>query len=685
MNDLRDKLLLEDGIDPADISEQELIQFRALLAEELGRPHRPSWIAVPRVLAFRIPYPVRIASLTCLLTILGIVTALYVVQSGTVYARALSNLRQARSVHAVGYGFQAGRPVRQSEIWHVRGVGTKIQGQQGGRLIEMYDDGRDRYEYVSDNRHAVKKRGQGELLPRELIEPLRYLQGAERDASRDRTIEGSTCLCYRREDPNTLSLMWIDEGGRFRRYEEFLRIEGQWQQVELVEVTYDEPLELEMPPAAFERQGVEIVEPARVLETRYALEGAIAREEALGLVFAVHELYQCGDWLILTSSVRPTDQSLQDLAAAGHQGSVADDTSYGGFDLTSWWQRKEDGSIEERPYAIRQLGHLSRQGVALYWHALLPRGAWPGQAERLEICAHVRTDGVLRQVRQRKGLEWRGEFRPLLTVDLPASSSSLTSVGSDLYEVGHLVTAVSRAAQDLFVSETSGVAAAQFQQRFESLLTGLRPMAEIWDRIDSDLRLELIDEKGVPVAGAWLASRVRWTHGTIRPEPSSPGGLLPSSDARGLVSIGGSQLFRRDSSRDARVILYAFDPERQLVGCHVVGTDDFGGPVQVTMRPARRVRMSFAESEQGDDTGFALQVEVRMSVPREFSRNGVLLHVLNVATQERSLEILLPPGEYTLNCYGTHGGADLSAWRHFTVPQKARDLDLGTLALTRNP
>lgn len=648
---------------------------------EMESPNRLFWLPVPHVLTLRVPRAVRITSLTGLLILVGVVAVVSFLQSGTVYAKALNSLRQAPRIHAVGYGFHAGRPVKESEIWHVRGVGTKTQWLHGGQTIEIYDDGRDRYRYVQGGSHAVKRQGQGELLPRELVEPLHYLKDARRDPSQDRVIDGDRCQSYRREDPNTLAWMWIDEAMRFRRYEEFRRVEDQWQREELIEIRYDEEFDLAMPPGTFEQRGIEIVEPARVLETRYGLEDAIARAELLGLVFAVHELYRCGEYLILASSVRATEQSLADLAAASPQTSVADTTSYGGFDLTSWWQRNADGSIEERPYAIRQLGHLSHQGVDLYWHALLPRGAWPGQRERLEVCAYVRTDGAFRQLRQRQGLDWRGQFRPLLTVDLPASSSGLTSVASDLCEVGHLVTAASRAAQDLFVSETSDVTAEQFQRRFESLLTGLRPMAEIWDRIDSDLHLELIDEKGAPVAGAWLASRVRYANGTIHPEPSGPDRPVLLSDARGQVSIAGSQLFSRDSSRDARAMLYAFDPERQLAACYAVGGSDFGGPVRVTMRPARRARMSFAEPQQGDDTGFVIQVDVRMSVPREFSQNSILLHVLNVITRERFLEIPLPPGEYALSCHGTRDGADLSAWRHFIIPAQGRDPDLGAIEL----
>lgn len=253
---------------------------------ELEHPNRLFWIVAPAILTFGIPRRVQVASVTCLLALLAIATILSFFQGGTVYTRAFDSLRQARSIHAIGYGFQDGSPIKQSEIWHVRVVGTRTQWQHGEQTIDLYDDGQDQYEYVEGNDYAVKKPGRGELLPRELVEPLRYLQDARRDETRDRTINGTLCLCYARGDSNHQSLMWIDEAMRFRRYEEYRQVEGQRQQVELIEIGYDESFEFETPVRTFERRGIRIVEPTQVLNTRYGLENAIASTEVLGLTFA---------------------------------------------------------------------------------------------------------------------------------------------------------------------------------------------------------------------------------------------------------------------------------------------------------------------------------------------------------------------------------------------------------------
>ncbi len=630
-------------------------------------PNRLLWVPVPRLFTLEIPRTIRVGAASCLVAILGIAAILSFFQSGTVYAQVLSVLRQAKSIHAVGYGFLDGRAVQQSEIWHAYGVGTQIRWRRGEQLIEMYDDGRNRYEYVEGNEYAVKKQSRGELLPRELVEPLRYLEDARRNVSRDKTIDEASWQCYERQDPNSLSLMWIDEAMRFRRYEEYDSIESRWRQVELVEIDYDVPTEIPMPPETFERRGIRIVEPAQVLETRYRPENAIASTEVLGLVFAVHELHKCGDYLFITCSVRPTAQSLEDLRKAGHDGTPLDHIGLGGFDLSSWWQRKADGSIEEHPYAITGLGHLSHKGVDIRWYAMLARGRWPGQDERLEVCAHVRTDGRLQELRRQNGLDWHGQFRPLVTVNIPTSQSNLAYLARDLCELGHMVTAVGWSAQDVFVSEGSGVTAEQFQQRLERLLTGLRPMGELWDRVGSNLDLRLVDEQGAPVAGARIES-----HGDR---------ALPVSDDHGQLSIPGEPLFRRDAPQDSRQVVYAIHRDRQLVAWRAVGGDDFGSPLQIVMVPACRVHAALRWPEERKAENMTIQAHISTTVRRSDSPNGIIVNVLRWTLQDSSIKVWLPPGEYELHCYTTREGANLRSHLRFTVRANVQTMNLGTVEL----
>lgn len=58
-------------------------------------------------------------------------------------------------------------------------------------------------------------------------------------------------------------LDWISGTPRLRIYEKYRRVNGQWRQEELIEVDYDPPLDLVMPPTVFEQQNIRIVEPEK--------------------------------------------------------------------------------------------------------------------------------------------------------------------------------------------------------------------------------------------------------------------------------------------------------------------------------------------------------------------------------------------------------------------------------------
>ena len=89
-------------------------------------------------------------------------------------------------------------------------------------------------------------------------------------------------------------------------------------------------------------------------------------------------------------------------------------------------------------------------------------------------------------------------------------------MASDLFELGHLVTNVSRGAQNLFVSDSSGVDRGEFQRRLEFSLAGMRPMRERWEQVGSEISIQLVDEQGAPVQGALVGTNTRWSGGQIQ-------------------------------------------------------------------------------------------------------------------------------------------------------------------------
>ncbi|MCF7976118.1 MAG: hypothetical protein K9N55_20030 [Phycisphaerae bacterium] len=290
---------------------------------ELDQSDTRFWIRAPRIAALRIPPLFWKTGLTGLLGFIGVLSVYLFFQGNDVYGRALAAMRDAQSIRAVGYGFEDGQRVKTSEIRYQADKGTHIQWFRGDQIIDMYDDGQYRYDFVQGNRYVVKKNTEQPLLPRELTELPRYLKWTRRDPDRDKHIETVVqghvryvfYKCYKREDSDNLSLMWMERSSgtpRFRQYEEYKRVDGKWEQVELIEVDYDEPMDLIMPPEVFEQQGIKIVEPETVSRAEYSLERALATTEVLGLTFAVQDLKRWGDTLLLTCSVRATDQSLRE-------------------------------------------------------------------------------------------------------------------------------------------------------------------------------------------------------------------------------------------------------------------------------------------------------------------------------------------------------------------------------------
>lgn len=642
------------------------------------------WISAPRVASIRIPSAWWQTSISALLLCLGVISIICFFQGNTVYARVMATLNQAQTLHAIGYGFEEGRRIKANEIWYQQERGTHIRWQRGDQTIDMYQDKVFRYNHVQGTDYAVKKQAQDPLLPRELTETVRYLKWSRRDPDRDRQIAGSMQRCYKREDPNNLSLMWIEwaEGQpRFKSYEEFRRVDEAWEQEELIEIEYDLPLDLAMPPEIFEQQDIRIVEPEQVLRSEYRLDHVVATTEVLGLTFAVHELRRSNDYLFVSCSVRPTAESLEALREAGQTDPLPHHITYGGFNLGSWWQRREDGSLESRPYNTLELGHLRQDGVDLRWFALLPVGTWPGQDEIYEVCATVRTQYALQQLHQDQGLETRGNFRHLLSIDIPQHQASLEQLSEHYHGLAPMVINATRASHRLFVTESRDMTKARFQSHFETLLQGLHPMQELWDQTGSDLNFELIDEEGRPVAGALLGKYLRrrntgafhWLDATGHRQE-----CLVSNE-QGKVRLNGEHLYGSRAARNALSCVYVLHEKKRLAAVLRISQDDFGQPLRVVMQPACRVtaRLSGWVPEAGELTKNEFRTRLTTSL-RITETQGLLVDILAHTLSKDPFEAWLVPGWYRLNV-SIGKDSNTVATKHFDVPKGKLEWDIGEL------
>lgn len=654
--------------------------------QERGGLESKFWISVPRVASMRIPSAWWQTSISALLLCVGVLSIICFFQGNTVYARVISSLNQAQTLHAIGYGFEEGRRIKGSEIWYQQDRGTHIRWHRGDQTIDMYQDKAFRYNHVQGTDYAVKKRAETPLLPGELTNTLRTLKWSRRDPDRDRQIAGSMQRCYRREDPNNLSLMWIEwteDEPRFKSYEEFRRVNDAWQQEELIDIEYDLPLDLVMPPAVFEQQGIRIVEPEQVLRSEYRLDHVVATTEVLGLTFAVHDLKRWGDYLFVTCSVRPTAESLEALREAGHTDPLPRRRTYGRFNLRSWWQRQEDGSIDSRPYSILQLGQHRQEGVDLRWLALLPTGTWPGQDKTYEVCARVDTEYALRQLRQDQGVETHGRFLPLLEIDIPQQQTDPEQLSEYYRSMAPMIVELTQYPQRLFVTESRDMTRAQFQSHFETLLQGMRPMQELWKQTGSDLNIELIDEEGRPVAGALLGKYLRrrntgtfhWFDATGHRQECWV------SNEQGKVRLNGEHLYGSRAARNALSCVYVLHEEKKLAAVLRISQGDFGQPLRVVMQPACRVtaRLSGLVPDAGELTKNEFRTRLTTSL-RITETQGLLVDILAHTLSKDQFEAWLVPGWYRLNV-SIGKDSKTVAYKHFDVPKGKSDWDIGTLEL----
>ncbi|MCP4450284.1 MAG: hypothetical protein GY809_02400 [Planctomycetes bacterium] len=657
----------------------------------LESPDLRFWIAVPRITYAPIPrvfWKTGMVGFVGLMGFIAVMSVYLFFQGNDVYGRAMTAMKEARSIHAIGYGFKEGQRVKRSEIRYEQGRGTHIQWFRGEQVINMYDDGQYRYEHEQGKKYVVKRKSKNPLLPDELTDLPRYLKWTRRDPDRDKhietVVEGNMhwvmYRCYKREDSNTLSLMWIELASgapRLRLYEEYRRVEGAWEQVELVEIDYDEPMDLAMPPEVFKQQGIKIVEPETVSQAEYSLDRALATTEVLGLTFAVQDLKRWGDTLLLTCSVRATDQSLKGLKDAGIETSASPrPLVHGAFTPGSWWQRLEDHSIESRPYSIVELGKLHQGNVFTIWYAMLPKADWPGQDEKLDICGYVHTRNALQTLRKAQGLERYGQFRPLLTVDIPQTETSLEQLSAYYHGLAPQIVEVMHS-QRLFVSEARDMNANEFQQHLKDLLLGLRPIQETWDKTGPDLTIELVDEKDRPVRGASLGSHLRYSVQGDYEWIDNRGQYVKASisDDQGRVTLPGTRLFGAQAARDSISCLYVVHEQRRLAAVQKITGNSFGTPLRIQLQKACRVhgRLKGSSVERDDKETPKAKVRITGSVAMTRSTH-LIVNLLSVTVNNDSFEALLVPGDYELI-----GTTNTDVRTRFTVPRGQTALDLGTL------
>jgi hypothetical protein len=592
------------------------------------------------------------------------------------FAQVMEAFEKAKTIYAIGYSFQDGQKKKAHELWYQQGLGLRVEEISHGRIRTRLDDGQHEWEYTEGNEFAVQMESKRKMrLPGEITEPSRYLKQCTRDPDGDIEIDGSACSLYVHTHPGNgnkpaiRSMMWIDDQMRFRRYEEQKFTDGLWRKIESATISYDVPIEPRLFAADF-GPNVDILKPEDPIRSLFPLESAIATKQVMGLVFAVHQLKRSGDYIFTTCSIRPTEDTRRSCAP--------EDRLYAHFDLTSWWQRKEHGHLEQHPYAHTTLARCHVDDVSVGSFASLPKAQWPGVDKELELSVHISPTRRLRDFLQERGQAARSTaFRPLLTLTLPAEDTPVAGIAASLYGTARLAATLGPMLLEPSPSDISGE---EFADEVKLKLIGLRPMAELWQSVGSEITVRLLDEDGRPVVGARIGSDIRSHDGRLYWHYQNKRRDCAVSDADGNVVLKGQQMFDPEASRQNSCMLYAVQEENKLAGVLPISDDDFGKAVTLEMRPACRVFGRFVcpeLSDKGDTPGNS--VNTHLSLFGETMVYRVLYHT----TDKQQFEALLAPGKYELSsqCYYRDERRFARAAQLVDVPRNKQELDLGMIVL----
>jgi hypothetical protein len=629
----------------------------------------------------------RITKLAAAVMIAGVV-GLYLFfgdGQGRLYAQVMEAFEQAGSIYAVGYSFEDGQKKKAYELWYQRDLGLRTEEVRRGKTHARLDDGRYEWEYLEGNDFAVQTQNrQGHLrLPGELTEPSRYLKDCVREPKGDITLDSLPSRLYVRtrpangQSPAVKSMIWIDEQMRFRRYEERQLLGGLWQTIELATISYDVPIAPELFAADF-GPDVKIIKAEDVTLNLFPLEGAIATKEVAGLVFAVHELKRNGAYVFTTCSIRPADNIRDELRNYKHSGDQLDPEHYGDISLTSWWQRRENGELEERPYAHTMLGYYQVGDVLIRCFASLPKAQWAGVDDEFELSVSITPFDRLRELLAQKGQSGRAEvFRPLFTLPLPAEDTPFDEIAANMYEVAKLMAPLKPIRLE---PRPSSISVEEFTAHIERKLVGLRPMEELWQSVGSQVVVKLVDKEGRPIVGARIGSDIRSQNGQLHWYYQNGQRDCAVSDADGKVVLQGQQMFHPGASRQNSCMLFAVQEQERSAGLTPVTDRDFGQTIQLTMLPACRVHGLFVCPELNDR---ADTLNRSVNTYLSYVGQGMVRRVLCHDTDKQQFEALLPPGRYEMNCESHDANRKwiARANRLLDVPANKPELDLGQIVL----
>jgi outer membrane lipoprotein-sorting protein len=376
------------------------------------------------------------AALVCVIALVAVFSS-----PRTLYAQAMQAVRQARTIHAIGWMRHLNSQEASSvEIWYAAGRGVRETIREHGLTRVRLDDGAFEWSYRPDQNTVTKSLSRDPIgLIAEFLKPLEDIDRlhGQRDRDMDRSIDNQPAQAWVMLPPTqgtpSRYVVWLDDQNRVLRFEQQEQPVGQWLCTERVEIQYDVPVPDDAFNAGFPADARLIdLTKRRDVADRYPLAQAMATAQRLGIVLAIHEVRRVDDRTIyVMSTSRATPEVTQQF------GPLPTKTMFQSHGQFTWSTHSSNANLAwhawTEDYMPMSLAHYDRNGVYCEW--LLLRRISPQFHDQLPVVFHVRTHGQLKEALEQAGQPWWlwGE-KDVLTLDLPRQQEGLDAILRDVYQ-----------------------------------------------------------------------------------------------------------------------------------------------------------------------------------------------------------------------------------------------------------
>lgn len=351
-------------------------------------------------------------------------------QPKALYARAMKEMRRARTLHIVVKEYRDREWFRDQDIWCDRRIGFVEKERYASGIVDVHIAGAEyEWQYRVGGKFVSKlKRYQDADKYEKLFGILQ--ERSKRYPGGDKLIDGVACKQHVLTDVGESKVsVWVDREGRIRWMEcEQEDDDGVERKID-ISVQYEVPLGEEMFVPEF-GPDAKVVNPSELLEEKFSLDEAVFVRESVGFVFAVHELKLGEDGLkYLVCSNRLSEETRR-VVSSGNPWNY-----YGQLDLLGRFD--SGGDFLETSDEPILLGRMRHDGVQVDWYVLVPMGSKAIDSGMCDVAVDIDTANELSKRQESLGLSVSEEFRLNTAVEESgARGMSLKDICGSVFSVG---------------------------------------------------------------------------------------------------------------------------------------------------------------------------------------------------------------------------------------------------------